>query len=114
MASRNHPLVGVPNIPLKQLLDEPFIMREPGSGTRAAINRLITSKGLRIPVAHMEFASNEAIKQTVVAELGISILSLHSLALEGTSGPIAILDVQGLPIHRYWYLVHPKKKNFHP
>ena len=114
MASCNHPLVGVPNIPLKQLLDEPFILREPGSGTRDAINRLLTSKGLRIPVARMEFASNEAIKQAVVAELGISILSLHSLALEGTSGPIAILDVQGLPIHRYWYLVHPKNKKLSP
>jgi len=114
MASRNHPLVGVPNIPLKRLLDETFILREPGSGTRDAINRLLTSKGLRIPVARMEFASNEAIKQAVVAELGISILSLHSLALEGTSRPIAILDVRGLPIHRYWYLVHPKNKKLSP
>ncbi len=114
MASCNHPLVGIPNIPLQQLLDEPFILREPGSGTRDAINRLLTSKGLRTPVARMEFASNEAIKQAVVAELGISILSLHSLALEGTSGPIAVLDVQGLPIHRYWYLVHPKNKKLSP
>lgn len=114
MASCNHPLVGVPNIPLKRILDEPFILREPGSGTRDAINRLLTSKGLHPPVARMEFASNEAIKQAVVAELGISILSLHSLALEGTSGPIAILDVQNLPIHRYWYLVHPKNKKLSP
>ena len=62
----------------------------------------------------MELASNEALKQAVVAELGVSILSMHSLALEGTSGPIAILDVQGLPIHRYWYLVHPKNKKLSP
>ncbi len=114
MASCNHPLAGVPNIPLQRFLEEPFIHREPGSGTRDAINRLFASKGLETPAGHMELASNEALKQAVVAELGVSILSMHSLALEGTSGPIAILDVQGLPIHRYWYLVHPKNKKLSP
>lgn len=110
MAGRHHPLVGVPNIPLKRLLEEPFIMREPGSGTRAAVIRLFESKKLKPPVAHMEFSSNEAIKHAVVAGLGITVLSLHSLVLEGTSGPIAILDVQGFPIQRHWYVVHPKHK----
>lgn len=108
MASRDHPLVGVPNIPLKRLLEEPFILREPGSGTRDALMRLLEEKGLKPPEVRMEFASNEAIKQAIGAGLGISVLSLHSLALEGTSGPIAILDVQGFPIHRHWYVVHPK------
>lgn len=110
MASRHHPLVGTPNIPLKRLLEEPFIMRELGSGTRAAVIRLFESKKLKPPVARMEFSSNEAIKQTVVAGLGITVLSLHSLVLEGTSGPIAILDVQGFPIQGHWYMVHPKNK----
>lgn len=110
MASRHHPLVKVPSIPLKRLLDEPFIMREPGSGTRAALVRQFESKGLTPPEAHMEFDNNEAIKQAISAGLGISVLSLHALALEGTSGPIALLDVQGFPIKREWYLVHPKGK----
>jgi DNA-binding transcriptional LysR family regulator len=107
MASRSHPLAGVPNIPLKRLLQEPFIMREPGSGTRDALVRLFVSEGLRPPEGRMELASNEAIKQAIVAGLGISVLSLHSLALEGTSGPIAVLDVHGFPIQRHWYLAHP-------
>lgn len=110
MASRDHPLVHVPNIPLKRLLDEHFIMRETGSGTRAAVVRLFESKGLTPPEADMEFANNEAIKQAISAGLGISVLSLHALVLEGTSGPIALLDVQGFPIKRQWYLVHPKGK----
>ncbi len=108
MAARDHPLVNVANIPLERLLEEPFIMREPGSGTRDALLRLFEKKGLPAPVARMEFGSNEAIKQAIVAGLGISVLSLHSLVLEGTSGPIAILDVQGFPIQRHWYVVHPK------
>jgi DNA-binding transcriptional LysR family regulator len=108
MACRDHPLTGMPNVPLKRLLEEPFILREPGSGTRDALLRLFESKGLKPPVGRMELASNEAIKQAIVAGLGISVLSLHSLALEGTSGPIAVLDVQGFPIQRHWYLAHPK------
>ena len=108
MAGRDHPLVGVPSIPLKRLLDEQFILREPGSGTRAAVIRAFEARGLKPPVARMELSSNGAIKQAVAAGLGISVLSLHSLALEGTTGPIAILDVQGFPIQRHWYVVHPK------
>lgn len=110
MASRDHPLVGVPNIPLQQLLDEGFIMREAGSGTRDAVLRLFESKGFNPPMVRMEFSSNEAIKQAVGAGLGITVLSLHSLALEGTAGPIAILDVQGFPIQRHWYVVQPTGK----
>lgn len=111
MASRDHPLVGTRNVPLARLLEEPFIMRERGSGTRAAVIRLFESKGLSPPLAQMELASNEAIKQVISANLGISVMSLHALALEGTDGPIAILDVQGFPIERHWYLVHPRDKN---
>ena len=111
MASRDHPLVGERNIPLARLLEEHFILREPGSGTRAAVIRLFESKGLAPPIAKMELASNEAIKHVISANLGISVMSLHALALEGTDGPIAILDVQGFPIERHWYLVHPRDKN---
>lgn len=110
MAARNHPLVGKANIPLQRLLEEPFIMREPGSGTRAAVFRLCESAGLDLPQATMEFASNEAIKQAVVAGFGVTVLSRHSLALEGVSGPIAILDVEGFPIERQWYVVHDENK----
>ena len=110
MASRDHPLVGERNIPLARLLEEHFILREPGSGTRAAVIRLFESKDLAPPIAKMELASNEAIKHVISANLGISVMSLHALALEGTDGPIAILDVQGFPIERHWYLVHPRDK----
>ena len=110
MAARDHPLAGTRNIPLKRLLDEPIIMRERGSGTRAAVIRAFEAKRLQAPVARMEFGSNESIKQAIVAGLGISVLSLHSLVLEGTNGPIAVLDVQGFPIERHWYVAHPKGK----
>ncbi len=109
MAPRNHPLVGKKNVPLAAVAKEPFIIREPGSGIRDATFRAFDAKGLR-PNVRMELGSNEAIKHAVAAGLGLSVLSLHTLTLEGTEGPVAILDVEGFPILRNWYLVYPKGK----
>jgi len=109
MAPKNHPLVGQKNIPLERIAEEPFILREPGSGVRDATIRMFDSKGLR-PSVRMELGSNEAIKHSIVGGLGISVLSLHTLTLEGTNGPVEILDVEGFPIMRQWYLVYPKGK----
>ena len=109
MAPPNHPLVGKKNIPLEAFLDEPFIIREPGSGIRDATLKLFESRGLT-PKIKMELSSNEAIKYAVVSGLGLSVLSLHTITLEGMDGPLAILDVQGFPILRNWYIVHPKYK----
>ncbi len=109
IASRNHPLTREKNIPLSRLLEEPFIMRESGSGIREAVLRAFEAQGLR-PRVRMEIGSNEAIKHAVVGGLGISVLSLHTLTLEGTEGPVAILDVEGFPILRQWFLVYPRGK----
>ena len=108
MASRDHPLVNVPNISLHRLFEEPFILREPGSGTRDALLRLCQENQLEPPQVRMEFGSNESIKQAIGAGLGVSVMSLHSLALEGIAGPIAVLDVVGFPIERHWYLAYPR------
>ena len=109
MAPRDHPLVGQKKIPLARLLEEPFILREPGSGIRDAMLRMFDANGPR-PRVRMELGSNEAIKHAIVGGLGLSVLSLHTLTLEGTDGPVAILDVEGFPIMRQWYLVYPKGK----
>ena len=109
MAPRDHPLVGKKKIRLEDLSEEPFIIREPGSGIRDVTFKLFKEKGLT-PNVRMELGSNEAIKHGIVGGLGISILSLHTLTLEGNSGPVAILDVEGFPIMRDWYIVHPKGK----
>lgn len=109
MAPRNHPLVGQKRIPLERIAEEPFILREPGSGIRDAMLRIFEANKLR-PKVKMELGSNEAIKHAIVGGLGLSVLSLHTLTLEGTDGPVAILDVEGFPIMRQWYLVYPKAK----
>ncbi|HIP53345.1 MAG TPA: LysR family transcriptional regulator [Chromatiales bacterium] len=109
MAPRNHPLAGERHIPLDRLLEEPFIMREPGSGTRKAAERLFSAHQLS-PKVRLELGSNEAIKQAVAGGLGVAILSRHTLSLEGDEGPLTILDVEGFPLERQWYLVYPKGK----
>ena len=109
MAPRNHPLVGKKRIPLSAIADEPLILREPGSGIRDVTLRLFSEAGLR-PKVRMELGSNEAIKHAIVGGLGLSILSLHTLTLEGSDGPVAVLDVEGFPIQRQWFMVHPKGK----
>jgi DNA-binding transcriptional LysR family regulator len=110
VAGREHPLVGECDIPLARVAEEPFLIREPGSGTRDAVLRLMGKQGLK-PRIRMELGSNEAIKHALVGGLGVSVLSLHTLTLEGLDGPIAMLDVQGFPVLRQWSLVHPRNKD---
>jgi DNA-binding transcriptional LysR family regulator len=109
LAHRKHPLASVRNIPLERLTEEYFIMREQGSGTRATVEQMFTDKGLK-PKVRMELGSNEAIKHAIMARLGISVLSLHTVTLEAGSQPLAILDVEGFPIRRTWNVVYPKGK----
>lgn len=109
MAPSDHPLVGEKNIPLSRIAEEPLILREPGSGIRDTVLREFDRHGFQ-PKVRMELGSNEAIKHAVVGGLGLSILSLHTLSLEGPNGPVALLDVEGFPIMRQWHLVYPKGK----
>lgn len=105
LAAPDHPLAKVRNIPLARLAEEAWLMRESGSGTRKAAERLFAENGL-ILKARMELGNNESIKQAVLTGLGISVLSRHTLALHDPA-QFAVLDVQGFPIIRQWYAVYP-------
>ena len=109
VANKNHPLVGKENISLKKLDGESFIMREQGSGTRAAVQKLFAKQKISVQVK-LELGSNEAIKQAIAGGLGISILSQHCLISEGVTGELAILDVERFPIKRNWYVAHLASK----
>jgi len=106
-APTNHPLCGARDISLKRLSQERFLVREPGSGTRKAIDRQFAEQAITV-TPYMELGSSEAIKQGVMAGLGISVLSRHNLRLELLGNHIAILDVEGFPLRRRWYAVHLK------
>jgi molybdate transport repressor ModE-like protein len=113
IAAPGHPLTRRRRIPLERLLAEPFIAREPGSGTRALSEALFERRGLAFaPTLVMN--SNETIKQAVIAGMGVSFLSLHTVALEVGTGGLVVLDVAATPIVRRWYLVHRKDKRLSP
>lgn len=109
IAPPSHPLAGEKRIPLKRLEDEVFLTREPGSGTRSAIERFFNQQGVRLRTG-MEIASNEAIKQSVQAGLGLGLLSRDTLDMELSLGKLVILDVVDFPILRHWYVMHRKGK----
>jgi DNA-binding transcriptional LysR family regulator len=102
VAPRNHPLANERNIPLKRLVEEVFIMREPGSGTRRSFQKLLDAHNLSVRV-RLELGSNEAIKQAIASQLGLSVLSRHTLTSD--SEGLTILDVEDFPLPRQWYIV---------
>ncbi|MBD2233886.1 LysR family transcriptional regulator [Phormidium tenue] len=105
LGPQDHPLVGKARSPISVLDGEQFIMREPGSGTRHAVQKLFAEHDVNVKV-RLELGSNEAIKQAIAGGLGISVLSLHTIISEGTRGEFAILDVDHFPIDRHWYVAH--------
>ena len=110
VAAPTHPLSKKKNIPLQRLAEEPFVGREQGSGTRSAVEKFFASNGLSLKVA-MEMNKNEAIKQAVEAGLGVGVVSLHG---ELAGRQLCILDVQGFPLLRKWYLVQRRGKRLSP
>ncbi|MEO8485659.1 MAG: LysR family transcriptional regulator [Betaproteobacteria bacterium] len=109
VASPSHPLCGARTIPLARVLEEPFIVRERGSDTWNSMREAFGASFSAVRVA-MEIGSNETIKQAVIAGMGLGFLSSHAIALELATGSLAILDVEGFPAMRHWYVVHLRQK----
>ncbi len=113
VTSPGHRFARAESVPAAALAEEPFIVREPGSGTRTALQEYLDEHHLR-PSFIMEMPSNEAIKQAVMAGMGVSLLSLHTIGLEWRSGLIAAPAVEGLPLMRRWNVVNTAGKLLSP
>jgi len=108
-APPTHPLAGQKNIPIAALASENFIMREPGCGTFLSMDKLLQDQNFTFK-SSMALGSNEAIKQAVIGELGISLLSIYALSHEISTGELVALDIEGFPIKDQWYLCYPEGK----
>ncbi|MBK9351369.1 MAG: LysR family transcriptional regulator [Sulfuritalea sp.] len=97
----------------RQLAEETLLIREPGSGTRSALERFLVEHGV-VAGKVMELGSNETIKQAVMAGLGISFISEHTIGLERSVGRLVRLNVNGTPVNRQWRLVHRTDKRLMP
>lgn len=113
IAATSHPLASERNIPLTRLLKEALVVREQGSGTRGALENVLAEHRLPFKPA-MEMNKNEAIKQAVEAGLGVGLVSLHTVQAERVSGQLCVLDVEGFPLKRQWYLAQRKGKRLSP
>ncbi|MCB1735839.1 MAG: LysR family transcriptional regulator [Gammaproteobacteria bacterium] len=113
IAPKGHPLAARQSIPLKELDGETFVVRECGSGTRIAVENLFDKCGVSLST-RLEMSTNEAIKQAVEAGLGLGVASMHTLGLELGSERLSVLNVEGFPIRRHWYVVHRKGKRLSP
>ncbi|MGB9130249.1 MAG: LysR family transcriptional regulator [Thiobacillus sp.] len=113
IAPPDHPLARKKKVTVRELAAESFLVREAGSGTRGAMERFFAARELEIR-SSMEMSSNEAIKQAVQAGLGLGILSLQTLEMELALKRLAVLNVDGFPIMRHWYVVHRADKRLSP
>lgn len=109
IAAPTHPLASLHNIQPEQLANETFLLRERGSGTRDVMERFFTNNHLAMP-GSMEMHTNEAIKQSVQAGMGLSITSLHGIELKLETHRLVVLDVANFPIMRHWHIVHRANK----
>jgi len=113
VAPPDSPLAGRTGLRLADLGDQSFLLRERGSGTRILVHGLMRAAGLD-PHLGMEIGSNETIKQAVIAGLGIALISWHTVAHEVQEGRLAVLDVEGLPVIRQWFVVKRREKRLLP
>jgi len=113
IAAPDHPLTSQRRIPVETVAKETFIVREPGSGTRLAMQQFFEELRVKYTVG-MEMASNETIKQAVMAGMGVSFISRHTIQLELQTGRLVVLDVLGTPIIRHWHVAHLAKKRLSP
>jgi DNA-binding transcriptional LysR family regulator len=109
LARDDHPLAKAKNIPFARLAEEHFLIREEGSGTRRIMMKHFREHGI-VPRIRMEVGTNEAIKEAILAGVGISILSRYTFGLDPESSRYVCLDVEGFPLENHWYLVYPAGK----
>ena len=113
VASADHSLARRKNLSMEMLKKEPFLLREPTSGTRIALKRFLESQELTLNVS-MELSSNEALKHAVANNMGLSILSKYCVARECERGELVQLNVKGFPLMERWYVVYPKDRHMPP
>jgi DNA-binding transcriptional LysR family regulator len=113
VAAPDHVLIRGKLLPFSALAEQKFVVREEGSGTRAAMERLFAEHHTPLNVV-MEMPSNETIKQAVMAGMGLSFLSLRTVRHELASGHLALVDIEGLPSMGHWYITHMTSKKLSP
>jgi DNA-binding transcriptional LysR family regulator len=113
VAPKGHVFAKAHEMDFHELRAETFLLRETGSGTRTVMEAMF-KQHLFKPSRILMLGSNETVKQGIMAGMGISLLSLHSLELELRTHEVCLLKVMGTPVLRNWHIVHMSRKNLAP
>ncbi|MGV6847389.1 MAG: LysR family transcriptional regulator [Marinibacterium sp.] len=113
IAPPDHPLTKQKTVSPVQLAECPFVVREPGSGTRAVMERAFQAHGISCQISCV-LSSNEAVKQAVQAGLGLAVISQQTTELEAETGRLAVLDASDLTPVRQWYIVYRNFRRLPP
>lgn len=104
LAPCDHPLASQKNVSFERFAREPLLVRESGSGTRLATEKVFALHGLKPRVA-MELGSSESIKEAMLSGIGVSLLHRYSLGFDIEARRLCVLDVEGLPYEGHWHVV---------
>ena len=96
-----------------ELVGQRFILRERGSGTRMAVDRYFRQIRFKADV-RMALGSNEAVKESVAAGLGLGVLSVHALHNQREDDGVSVVEVEGFPLQSSWHLVHVAQRGLSP
>jgi DNA-binding transcriptional LysR family regulator len=113
IAPNNDPLVKRKSVPLHELAQRRFILREKGSGTRMVGDQFFKTMKFR-PDVRLELGSNEAVKESVAGGLGLGVISRHALHGLKKEHGVSMIDVKGFPLPSAWHIVHPTSKKMSP
>jgi len=106
----DHPLLSEGPVTAERLCQEPFLVREEGSGTRAVVERAFAERGLALrPV--MSLGNIEAIKRAVAAGVGIAMVSALTVGLEQEAGKLTVVALSDLSVHRPLHRLHLRGKH---
>jgi LysR family transcriptional regulator, low CO2-responsive transcriptional regulator len=114
IAPPDHPLAGKSTISKAELTNQTFILREAGSAARSMFEYFFGDLPIQSDKVRIEIASNETVKQAVMAGLGLALISAHTVEVELTTGRLVVLRIQGLPLVREWYVMHHAERALTP
>lgn len=107
---KNHPILKTPDITLSAFLDQHILLREPGSGSRLALELHCQKQRIRLQ-AEMEIGSNDAIKHAVISGLGVAVLPKLGILSELALGSLVEVPIKDFPLRRSWCLIHPQGRH---
>lgn len=113
IAAPDHPLAKLKMVTPKQLAGEAFFSRESGSGSRSLMEKFFAKHHVQVNLG-TTFESDESIKQSVIADMGLGFVSLHTLPLELQAKQLVVLKVKGTPVQRTWHIVYRRAKKLSP